>query len=296
MKKICLILISLFLGLNVILASTNTFPRTDDNLGVNKKWKITEKNIDNVKNTPLVDASEKIYDFASILTEEEEKSLYDQISEYIEYTNMDMVVLTIDEELSDWGIENYAADFYDYNDFGIDFDKYSGVIIVRNINSYNLFYGIYTFGNAQLYYNHVIDYILDDIYDDLHSEKYLDGFSRFISLSRQYYDKGANEDYYIDDNGYMKKVYKTPWFLAFSASSIITLITMLILVKKNKMIKKETLASVYINKNSIKYNNQVDKFLHTHTSSYVISHSSGGSGGSHSGSSGGGHGGGGRHG
>jgi hypothetical protein len=33
--------------------------------GVNKKWKITESNINNVKSTKYVDSSEKIYDFPS---------------------------------------------------------------------------------------------------------------------------------------------------------------------------------------------------------------------------------------
>ena len=75
MKKIYLIILTFVLGLNIVSASTNTTPRTDDDLGVNKKWEINEKNIDNVKRTPRVDASEKIYDFAEILTEEEEKKL-----------------------------------------------------------------------------------------------------------------------------------------------------------------------------------------------------------------------------
>jgi len=154
MKKIYLILITFLLGINFINASTNTIPRTDEDLGVNKKWIIGENNIANVKRTPRVNAEEKIYDFAEVLTSEEEQELYQKISEYIEKTNMDMVILTINEEFSDSAIEDYAADFYDYNDFGLNFEKYSGIILVRNINSYNRFFNIYTFGNAQLYYDY----------------------------------------------------------------------------------------------------------------------------------------------
>ena len=304
MKKIYLILISIVIGFTSVKASTNTIPRTDSDLGVNKKWNITENNINNVKRTPRVDASEKIYDFADILSSEEESELYNKALEYVKKTNMDLVILTIDEEFSDYEIEDYAADFYDYNDFGINFSKYSGIILVRNVNSYNRYFNIYTFGEAQRYYDYdTCEAILDAIYDELRNDYYLDGFSRFISLSDYYFEKGPDEDIYVDDNGYAyyKRTYRVPYGLAAFISGLATLITMIILVKKNKMIKKETLASVYVNKDSIKYRNRVDQFLHSHTSSYTISHNSGGGGSggsfSSSGSSGGGHGGGGgRHG
>ena len=46
------------------------FTKTRDesnNYGVNKKIKINNSNLYNIKNTPYVDASEKIYDFANLL-------------------------------------------------------------------------------------------------------------------------------------------------------------------------------------------------------------------------------------
>ncbi len=304
MKKIWLILISLFLGLSIVAASTNTTPRTDDDLGVNKKWNITESNIENVKRTPRVDASEKIYDFAEIMTEAEEKELYDKIKAYIDETNIDMVVLTIDKELSDSEIEDYAADFYDYNDFGLNFEKYSGIILIINMNSYNRFYNIYTFGNAQLYYDYnTCESILDEIFYDIKNGNYYNGFSSFVESANYYFDRGPDEDYYIDDDGYIKKnppKYVLPLIPAAGISGFITLIIMIVLIKKNKMVKKETLAAVYMDRSTVRYNKKVDQFLHSHTSSYTISSSSGGGGGggggghsSHSGSSGGGHGGGG---
>ena len=305
MKKIWLILISLFLCLGVVSASTNTTPRTDGDLGVNKKWKIDEKNINNVKNTPRVNSSEKIYDFGDILTDDEEKELYEKVKEYIEYTKMDMVILTIDMPYTiDSQNEDYAADFYDYNDFGMDFEKYSGILLLRNKYSEDPYFNIYTFGNAQLYYDYyTCESILDDIFDEIKGKRYLSGFEHFISLSKQYFDNGPDEDYYVDDDGYIHPnppTYHLPLKTAGIISGVVTLIVMIVLVKKNKMVKKETLATVYVDKNSIKYNSKVDQFLHTHTSSYTVSSSSSGGGGghsSHSGSSGGGHGGGGgRHG
>ena len=74
-----------------------------------------------------------------------------------------------------------------------------------------------------------------------------------------------------------------------------------VLINKNKMVKKATKASEYLNKNSIQFTRKEDVFLREHTTTRIISDSSSSGGGrSHSssrGSSGGGHSsGGGRHG
>ncbi len=68
MKKI------IYLLTIILLLITNVYAleRTDlDNLGVNKRWNINEYNSGNVQRTRLADASEKIYDYSNILTEDE---------------------------------------------------------------------------------------------------------------------------------------------------------------------------------------------------------------------------------
>ena len=70
---------------------------------------------------------------------------------------------------------------------------------------------------------------------------------------------------------------------------------MLILVSKNKMVRKAITANEYLDKGSINYTQSMDQFVRSHTTHYTVSSSSGGGG--HGGSSGGGHSsGGGRHG
>ena len=157
MKKTKLLLLAfalLLFPLNVF-ASTNTQDRnTLSNLGVNKKWEITDNNRQNVLNSYKVDASEKIYDFAEILSEQDEEWLYDTIKDFIEKYKMDLVVLTDKFSYSyDKENEDYAVDFYDYNDFGIDFDKYNGIIIFVNMNESNRYFNFYMFGDAQLYFD-----------------------------------------------------------------------------------------------------------------------------------------------
>ena len=331
MKKIVSILMIFLFGITLnVNAAPKTYDReTLENNGVNKKWTINDNNIDNVLKTPAVDTAEKIYDFSEVLTEEEEQQLRTKIDEFTKKHNMEIVIVTKElpysddikeycynearaDEKEDEFNEEFAADFYDYNDFGIDYELYDGVLLFRNTAldpCWNaMYYDMYTFGNAQLYFNqNRYDSILDGIYDDLHAENYFDGFMKYINQVDYQMSSGKPSDmdnYYVDEYGYLQKTpipYSIPWIPCAAVSGIITLIVMIILIKKNKMVRKATQAMEYLNKGSTKITNRKDIFLHSHTSSYTESSSSGGGGGgghsSHSGSSGGGHSsGGGRHG
>ena len=305
-----ILLIITFLLTTPVFASTKTFDReTLDNLGVNKNWDITDSNKDDILRTPAVDASEKIYDFADILTEEEEQEIKSRIDKFIERTNMDMVIVTDQFAYSrDSENEEYAADFYDYNDFGLNFDNNSGILFLRNKNESDPYYDMYTFGNAQLYLsNDRYDDILDSIYPDISTGKYLTGLISFIEKAESYVLQGIPknmEEYYVDDDGMLQRYpgkYHFPWAMSIIISLVITIIIMTILIHKNKMVKKAYEASEYLKKGSVDINNRKNQFITSTISSYKISSDSGGSGGggfsSHSGSSGGGHSsGGGRHG
>ncbi len=306
------IIATFILGITNCYASTNTFNRNElENYGVKKNWTIDEKNLDNVMRTPAVDASEKIYDFSELLTDEEEKELKNQIDSFIEKNNMDLVIVTTNfSYLVDSENEEYAADFYDYNDFGMNVKNNSGILLLRNSNSEKPYYDMYTFGDAQLYFTpNRYDSILDGIYDNLHSGNYLTGFKDFINRTDVFISNGIPKEmeyYYVDDMGNLQynpppKVYKVPWPIVIGIAIVITLIVMIILIKRNKMVYKATLAEEYLNKQSINITKRKDIFINSHTTSYTTSSSSGSSGGgsfsSHSGSSGGGHSsGGGRHG
>ena len=288
-------------GVDYSKSNVKLYDRSEsNNWGVNKHWNITSSNLSNVKSTPFVDSSAKVYDFANILSDTEEKEVHDRIINFIERTNIDMVFVSIDMPYSyDSKNEDYAADFYDYNDFGIDFSNYSGIVLLRNNYSVDRYYDMYTFGDAQLYFDQGrYDDILDSIYDDFVNKYYDDGIETFISMCSSYYNKGYASKYknaYVDGDRYIHYVYRVPVFACLVGSGVITLIVMLIMVKKNKMIRKATSATLYLNKNSVNYSEHTDQFVNSHTTHYTISSSSGG--GSHGGSSGGGHSsGGGRHG
>ena len=314
MKKIFyfILTITLLFTLNV-QTSTKTYERTEsNNYGVNKEVDYNGR-LDNILKTKYVDATEKIYDFSDILTDEEEANLKKQIDDFINKTKMDLVIVTDELKYTyDFENETYAEDFYDYNDFGIDDKHYSGIVLFRNTYSLDPYYIMTLTGDAQLYFRPYIDTILDNIYPDILNRDYEKAFSSFINYLDSYYEKGIpNEmkEYEIDDDGNLHKivipeVYNIPYKAMIIIGIIVSSIFTLIFVKKNKMVKQVLTANNYLIGNSIQYSKIIDQFTGTFTSSHRISSdssssSSGGGGSSyssHSGSSGIGHSSGGRHG
>lgn len=304
MKKYILIVISFFLSINICNAEVKTYDRNNlENYGVNKDIKITNKNKDHIMNAYAVNSEQKIYDFADILSDEYEEELYDTSIAFYKDTGFELIVLTDSfYNYSDEDNEAFVQYFYDYNDFGIDNEYYSGVVIFRNNYDGLPYYGIYTFGEAQLYFsNDRVNNILDTIYLDMKNANYENDFNTVISELNNYYERGISnkyKNYYIDDNGMLVEKYHPPILIAIIIAGIGTLIIIGILVSKNKMIKKAATAGDYLNKNSISYSVNENKFINSHTTSYVRPRDTGGSsgGGSHVGSSGRGSGGGGRRG
>lgn len=249
--------------------------RTKDNLGISSDIKVTDENLEYILNTPKVDASQKIYDFANLFTEDEEKKLYDLALKYIKKTDIDLAIVTIDyNPKSSWNGQSpttvYADDFHDYNDF-----KEDGIVIL--IDMENRIYWVSTSGKAiEKYNDKKIDKILDAGESSMKNGNYFDAARKMTnSLIRQ-----------------------VPYLVVTLISLVISSIVTLIIVNSYKKIKLAVNANCYLDKEKTKINNRVDQFINSTTSKIKIESSSSSSGGggssSHSGSSGSSHGGGGR--
>ena len=309
--KLTLIIVT-FISAYILLPTTvnaevTTYNREElKNYGVNKKWNINTNNKDNILKTYAVDSNQKIYDFSNVLTDEEEQKLTERMHNFTEKYKIDIVILTDNYQYTeDSQNTTFATDFYDYNDFGINYEKYDGVMLFRNTYEQNPYFDAYSFGNAQLYfYDTRLSNTLDYIYDDIHNEAYYSGFNKFIDKMEEYYNEGKLTDYYVDESGFLQKQKTASYYLKMIGLSmiialVITGIIIYTLIKKNKMVLKAAKATVYMNKEKSKITNVQDNFITSNTTSYVISSdtSSGGGHSSSGGSPGGGFSsGGGRHG
>ena len=291
MKKIFVLLISLFLLVLPVYASTNTYSRTTTDLKVPKKIKYKSSMEHNVLLTPSVNANEKIYDFAELLTEEEEKQLYDKVKEFIANTNLDLAIVTINTNVKD-STQEYADDFYDYNDFSID-----GLAFV--IDMQNRIFYISTAGKAMLYYNdYRVEYILSALDQEMYNHEYFNACNTLISQLTEYYNNGFsdNADKYVVIGTQIYR--KTPYLLLSIIAVVSATIGTLILALRNKKIKLATNSNDYFDNKSFEITKDTKEFISSNTSRVYIPPADSGGGGSsgggfHSGSSGASHGGGG---
>ncbi len=289
------ILLSFFCFENV-LASTNTFVRNESDYKVRSDINITDSNKKNILLTPSVDSSEKIYDFADLLSNYEENNLFSSIENFISDTNYDLAVTTISKNNKN-NAREYADDFYDYNNFGFNSSR-DGILILIDMDTREIY--ISTSGYAiKMYSDSRIDSIIDSGYNYLKSGNYYECLDRIINRMMSYYNNGFpsnNKNMLIDELGNPYYIRKIPYLMIILISSISSLIVSLILYFKTiSKIKKQNTVT-YINPNSSNIIKS-DQFISTHTTKIRReTSSSGGSGSSfHSSSSGRSHGGGGRH-
>ena len=292
-KKILLMLLIFFSFPFQVFASVNTCTRTSDNLYVPAKIKYNSNMKDNVLSTPCVDASEKIYDFADLFTDTEEISLYNKVNEFIQETNLDLGIVTINDNPKESAME-FADDFYDYNDF-----TKNGLLFLIDMDTREYYFS--TTGEAIFYFDdYRVENTLDALYDDMVNANYKEAANSFIDEALNSYNLGIiTSKYTFDSNG--KIVRKTPWIIFGMISLVVAFIVTMILKGRNKKIKISTDADEYLN-GELRLTRVEDHFLFRNTQRIYSPISSDGSSGSHggggssshSGSSGASHGGGGR--
>ncbi len=245
-----------------------------------------------------VNSSEKIYDYGNLLTETEKLEIKDLIMNFINTYKLDMVVVTQRNYYGD--LKSYAQDFYDYNDFG-EGKTNDGILLALNADAAGYEAQIVTTGEGIRMYDD------ERIQNLLSSMSYVkaDGagaiVKKFVNLSSSYANQGipaSNKNTYIDENGNYRIKRKYPVFKLGLIAVIVSTVILLILINKNKMVKKASNAKEYLDNSSISIVDRKDQFLRTNTTSVVIATSDGGSSGGggssiSSGSSGVSHGGGG---
>ena len=285
--KLSLVFFVLFIfNITLVSASTNTNTRTEDNYLINDWIEVTDSNRGNILNTPSVNADEKIYDFADLYTDSEETSLYNKVNSYIQSYNMDLVIVTINSNNKS-SPQEYADDFYDYNDFGISSNR-DGILFLIDMQNREIYMS--TTGTAiEMYNDYRINEALDSVYTYMSDEEYYEGTSNYINIIRDYASSGFPKNNNSSNSDVLQ-----PIVTAMIISLFITIIIMVILINKNKLVRKATTAEEYLNKESVNIKRISDILISSNTTKHKIEHNSSSGGSStHCSSSGGSHGGGG---
>lgn len=288
MKKIILSLIIFLLPI-VSFASTNTYPRTEDDLRINSWITVTEDNKDNILNTPSVNEEEKIYDFADLFTDEEEKNLYSAVFDYTQRRNLDLVIVTINDNFE--STEEYADDFYDYNNFGYGSERDGVLFLVDMENRY--VYISATGGAMDLYPDNECNMITEEVYTYFSDQHYYDGTYQMIKTLDTYYEISYNNS---DDDTYEYNTADVNYTYVLVFAVVCTIIGIVILIKRNDLVKVATTSEEYLNKGSKGVHKIKDIVIGHHVTKHAIDHgssSSHGGGGGHISSSGSSHSGGG---
>lgn len=230
---------------------------------------------------------QKIYDYAELLDDEQEKELSQAAVEIADQYQIDIAVLTIDDNQGKSSMA-FADDFYDYNGLGCG-ETGDGLILLMDMDARNIW--ISTKGKAiELFSDRNIDDILDVITPKMSDDDYYKAADKFLSMSA----------YCIEHEGKRVSSQFTPGFilLALGISLGVGGITIWVMYAGHKNIAGGGGTAGRRGAQSMQLYIKEDRFVSTHTSRTAIPKDSGGhSGGgssTHTSSSGSSHGGGGR--
>ncbi len=258
-KIFCLIILCILLNCSDVFASTKVNTRTDSDYLVPRDIVVTNSNRKAILSTPAINAEEKIYDFAEILTDDEEEKLYKQIFNFIYETNMDMAIVTIKDNPVG-STKDYAHNFYQYNFF-----KDDGLLFLIDFYESEIY--MTTSGKAyNLFPDSRMQPILKNVYNKIMKKNFYEACSTFVNSIGGFVGIGEatkGEDVVIDVDG---TVHKESWIIeALVFAGIGTLIGMVVLVSMNKMVKPATTARSFLEQETVVIKDIRDNFIDAKT-------------------------------
>ena len=206
-----------------------------------------------VGNVLAFDTNKKIYDYAQVLTDKQEKKLKRNIDLFIANNNIDLVIV-IPKHHDKESTLKYANEFYNLNEFNKD-----GIICVVDFTFDDVNIEALTFGKAnELYNKENIKKVLYDI-NKKQNKGYYKVLDSFIEKT----------DYFVKFN-FRKANSKLSYTVVRNLkliiiSFILSSLCILYLFIKNKIVKKNKIFKNYLVKDSFIINKKVEKFITTET-------------------------------
>ena len=238
---------------------------------------------------------ERVYDYADVLTDEEEDNLRNYIAQVESKIHHDVVLVTLNESVLDmfgyeentdynWdaAITAYADDFYDYKYYGYNEAMGDGVILVDNWYEGEKGSKFSTAGNAyEVYTYYMVEEVLDAVYDVVEYNPYR-AYMAYVETVSRHLAPRNNSGLDIAINP-----------LAILVVALIPAIIFVVVHLKNSEGKKTTTSGTYVDEKAMipKFIVKRDDFITKSVTSVRIdtSSSSGGGGRSSGGGRAGGH-------
>ncbi len=256
--KLFFILICLCSCFNVF-ASTKVNIRTDSDYLVPNDIVVDETNKIDILNTPSIEEDEYVYDFAEMMTDKQEKLLYDSIMDFYNEKKIELVLVTVKDNTFN-NSQKYLESFYKYNFFK---DDCVLLLIDFEMN------GVYmkTYGSpVELFPNSRMQPVLKNVYKLSLQGKIYDACNSFVNSIRGFVGLGEvkrGEDVVIDTDGTVKKNSLVIQALIFAF--IATAIIMFIFVSLNKNVSIASSSKEFLNKETMIINEISDNFVSENT-------------------------------
>lgn len=141
--------------------------------------------------------TERLADFADLLDDGQEEELEAKLDQVSEDYGCDVVVVT--EETLDGAVpQDYADDFFDYNDYGMGEDK-SGILFLITMSERKRC--ISTHGEAiQIFTDAGQEYMTDNFVSYLSDGEYYEGFMKFADLCEEFIIQAQSGEPYDVEN------------------------------------------------------------------------------------------------
>ena len=260
LRYLLFLFVCFFCFLGNCYAKPITYERTEENLRIPDIVRVDNEVKEKILNTPSVDESQKIYDYADVLKEDKENKIHKKLESYIEETNIDSIIVITDDLLG-FSLSDYTYNFYDYNYFSKE-----GIILTIYIDEDNpkIFMGNTGSSDSDVFTIYstersgdIIKYIYDKHMSD---DNYYDICNDYISLTQEMYSKSKG-NYKIDNSG--KIVFDIPWLSVIVMALALTFIVVLLLFMKYgvKPRRKNTVVKDSVNKTTMVVKLESDKVV-----------------------------------
>ena len=201
-----------------------------------------------------------VIDDAGLIKASDEKELDKKIKN-IQKDKFDVVILTV-KSLDGKSAQDYADDYYDNNDYGLDNEK-SGVLFL--VSKGDRKYHISTKGaGIKAFTDYGIGRIKEEIKPYLSDGDYFDACDEFLNITKDFVKAYKDGTPYDTDNPYNEEIdYVILEVIALVIAFVIALLSVGIMRLRMNTAKPKGTAMEYIKKGSFKLTSEKDIFMYS---------------------------------